>query len=167
MAQWLKTDIFYHAKIASAVNSGQTPATLVLLREQFRMQSDICGLVNGLFYNQQLTTAPAIASRRRSSPFPNEQGLLFVDTSAWNPWAAFRLGTFSRYNVFHALLIRNIVKKLCDDGHLLTPSESSEQLGSSSAVFGAMPFDKSINRRGAVKCQRVAICCHRSPLSRE
>ena len=126
---WLKTDVFHHAGIAKAVNAGREPPTLVTLREQFRMQDDLCGLVNRIFYDNQLRTSPTVRDRVSRRPFPSQQGLLFVDTSLWQPWASCRLGSFSRYNVLHALLIRNIVRRLASEGYLGKTGEVNDRLG--------------------------------------
>ena len=52
-----------------------------------------------------------------------------MDTSGWNPWAALRLGTYSRYNVLHALLIHNIAVKLKEMGYLGAVGEVNIRLG--------------------------------------
>ena len=128
--EWLKRDVFFAAGIADAVERKEYPATLVPLDEQFRMQDDICGLVNHFFYDNRLKTAPIVKSQQRVLPFQGvSKGLLYADTSAWNPWAALRLGTYSRYNVLHALLIRNIAVKLKATGYLGNVGEVNERLG--------------------------------------
>jgi len=94
------------------------------------MQGDICDMVNSFFYDNHLTSSPAVrVQASKTRPYASSSGLLFVDTSAWGPWAAFRLGTFSRYNVLHALLIRNIVARLHRDGFLGNADEVNDRLG--------------------------------------
>jgi len=129
--EWLKRDIFSAAGIAEAVNERREyPATLVCLEEQFRMQDDICGVVNHFFYDNKLKTAAGVRSQQKDRPFHGVfKGLLYVDTSGWNPWAALRLGTYSRYNVLHALLIRNIAVKLKEMGYLGAVGEVNLRLG--------------------------------------
>ena len=65
--EWLKRDVFFAAGIADAVERKEYPATLVPLDEQFRMQDDICGLVNHFFYDNRLKTAPIVRRSRESS----------------------------------------------------------------------------------------------------
>lgn len=73
------------------------------------MREAICGVVNRFFYpDHQLETDPS-TTRVSTRVFPfGDSPLLYVDTSPFHPWTALRLGTFSRYNLFHALLVRNI-----------------------------------------------------------
>ncbi len=128
--EWLKRDVFFAAGIADAVERKEYPATLVPLEEQFRMQDDICGLVNHFFYDNRLTTAPIVRTQQGVLPFQGvSKGLLYADTSEWSPWAALRLGTYSRYNVLHALLIRNIAVKLKETGYLGKVGEVNDRLG--------------------------------------
>jgi len=128
--EWLKRDVFFAAGIAESVERRAYPSSLVALDEQFRMQDDICGIVNHLFYDNHLRTAADVRSKGHIRPFKGaSKGLLYVDTSGWNPWAAFRLGTYSRYNVLHALLIRNVAAKLSSTGFLATAGEVNDRLG--------------------------------------
>ena len=127
-AHWLKRDVFHAAGIADAVGRKQSPPALVTLREQYRMQGDICDLVNSFFYDGHLKSSDAVRTQTaKERPFGTSlNGLLYVDTSTWNPWTAYRLGTWSRYNVLHALLIRNLVGRLERSGFL---SGSNDRLG--------------------------------------
>jgi ssDNA-binding Zn-finger/Zn-ribbon topoisomerase 1 len=123
--------VFFSAGIADSVARKEYPPSLVALDEQFRMQEDICGVVNCLFYDNHLKTAAMVRTQKPTlRPFPEtDKGLLYVDTSEWEPWAAFRLGTYSRYNVLHALLIRNIVARLKALGVLGPIGEVNDRLG--------------------------------------
>ena len=88
--QWLKRDVFFAAGIAEAVERSQCPPTLVSLEDQFRMQDDVCGVVNHLFYGLSLKTAASVGSRVQLRPFKGVcKGLLYVDTAGWNPWGGF------------------------------------------------------------------------------
>ena len=128
---WLKKDVFFSAGIADSVGRKEYPPSLVALDEQFRMQEDVCGVVNHFFYDNHLRTAAIVRTQKpKVRSFPETpKGLLYVDTSKWEPWAAFRLGTYSRYNVLHALLIRNIAAKLKHLGVLGTSGEVNDSLG--------------------------------------
>jgi ssDNA-binding Zn-finger/Zn-ribbon topoisomerase 1 len=128
---WLKRDVFFSAGIAESVSRKEYPPSLVALDEQFRMQEDVCGVVNSFFYENRLKTAAIVQMQKpKVRPFPETaKGLLYVDTSAWQPWAALRLGTYSRYNVLHALLIRNIAAKLNHLGVLGKAGEINDRLG--------------------------------------
>ncbi len=112
--EWLKKDIFHKAGIASAVDNEATVKSLICLRRQYRMHEDICEVVNSVFYAERLQTDEEV--RRRSMTdlaLPlGVSSLSYVDTSPYHPWAALRLGTYSRYNMFHALLACRLVDLL-------------------------------------------------------
>ena len=154
--QWLKRDVFFAAGIAEAVERREYPPTLVPLDEQFRMQDDVCGVVNHLFYGDRLKTAATVRSREQLRPFKGvSKGLLYVDTAGWNPWTAFRLGTYSRYNVLHALLIRNIAAKLKRMGFLGPLGEVNDRLGivapySAQCRLLAQLIGEALNVRGSM-----------------
>jgi hypothetical protein len=110
--EWLKKDAFEKSNIPAQVASGSPPQHLAVLGKQYRMQKNICACVNELFYkDQQLETSWDAGLNPQPFPFGN-RALLYIDTSLLNPWAAFRLGTYSRYNLLHALLINNMVSSL-------------------------------------------------------
>ena len=116
--EWLKKDVFYKAGIPKAVDEDKHPESLIDLKEQYRMPKNICSIINDLFYKGRLKTHWSVENRE-GDQFPfGETELLYVDTEAYHPWTALRLGTFSRYNLFHALLIRNIACYLDNEGYL-------------------------------------------------
>lgn len=161
---WLKRDVFFSAGIAAAVGKldAAPPASLVTLTEQFRMQEDICVLVNSVFYGNRLTTSPRVRGHRsRPRPFTHAtKGLLFVDTSAWGSWAAFKLGTYSRYNVDHARLVRAIAVNLRDSGYIRPSSTEDDRLGIVSPynaqcrLIGKL-IEEGIGVRGSVYARTV------------
>lgn len=117
--EWLKRDAFQVAGIPDALDQGKDPSHLVPLTTQYRMTDPICDVVNGLFYQGRLETHPSVNDKRDGFPFgAYDDALFYIDTSAENPWAAFREGSRSRYNLLHALLIRNIVRHLGEKGYL-------------------------------------------------
>lgn len=111
--EWLKTDVFRKAGIASAVAESRSPESLVALNKQYRMAPAICGLVNHFFYSDH--PLETVTSRPPMDPFGSAR-LVFVDTSNLQPWSSMRLGTFSRYNLLHAMIVRNIVASLHERG---------------------------------------------------
>jgi len=128
--EWLKKDAFEKTDIPTQIASNTRPAYVAVLSEQYRMKETICSCINSIFYNDHpLTTADKV---RHRSPdwFPfGDQQLLYIDTSQLNPWAAMRLGTFSRYNLLHALLIRKIVAYLDNEGCLPVERGTNDVLG--------------------------------------
>lgn len=130
---WLKRDVFELAGIPDRLRRGEAVPYLVTLCRQYRMREPICELVNALFYPD----APLQSDQSvRVDPPPSPLGsapLLYIDTSPWHPWATFRVtqGTwrFSRFNIFHALLVRNIVIHLAEAGYLPDAGVANEAVG--------------------------------------
>jgi len=128
--EWLKKDVFEKSGIASAVTRQQRPAHLVPLQEQYRMHERICSLINDFFYHESPLRTPTDVKCRRlaANPLATEP-LAYLDTSSLNPWAALRLGTWSRYNLLHALLMRNIATHLAQTRYLEAPAGEVRRLG--------------------------------------
>jgi hypothetical protein len=115
--KWLKADAFSQCGIPERVHRRQEIPYLVTLRIQYRMREPICAVINDLFYDQQLRSDPSVRNLPGRLPFADE-ALLFVDTGPYHPWAAFRCGSRSRYNLLHALLVRNLILDLAGRGLL-------------------------------------------------
>jgi len=114
--EWLKKDAFDKAGIPKQVSTLPTPAYLAALRVQYRMRAGICHVINKLTYDGQLRTDPSVDKpESHRMPFGAAQ-LLYVDSTSLHPWAAMRMGSYSRYNLLHALLIRNMIGHLKGDG---------------------------------------------------
>lgn len=127
--EWLKCDVFEKAGILQRLAQRKSPPYLVALRTQYRMCEPICALVNELFYTDHpLVTVRS--AKRMDRRFPlSDAPLLYVDTSPFHPWSAFRVGTYSRYNLLHALLVRNIVLHLAETGFLPPPDKPNDAVG--------------------------------------
>ena len=84
---------------------------LRMLTTQFRMHPEICGLISGPMYEDELRTSPA---RKKVPghlpPNPFEKPLTIIDTSDLGPIESQDEG--SRFNKLHALLVRNFVRHL-------------------------------------------------------
>lgn len=111
--EWLKQDVFHKAGIVKAVEQRSFPDSLVRLKKQYRMCEEICSVINRLFYeNNPLETVPS-ASGPSEQSFPlGSSKLLYINTAPYHPWASLKVGTYSRYNMFHALLLRNMASYL-------------------------------------------------------
>ncbi|MFI5166165.1 MAG: AAA domain-containing protein [Thermoanaerobaculales bacterium] len=117
-AEWLKRDVFEKAGIPERLRRREPTPPLVQLRTQYRMREPICEVINHLFYDDnRLRSDPSVAGGEQGFPL-GPSPLLYVDTSPFHPWTALRVGTYSRYNLFHALLVRNIVVHLAETGYL-------------------------------------------------
>lgn len=134
-AEWLKKDAFDKAGIPNQVDTKKQPAYLAALKMQYRMRDDICRVTNKLTYDGLLRTHPCVdAPESRRMPLGAAQ-LLYVDSTSLHPWAAMKMGTYSRYNLLHALLIRKMIVHLLGDGYLREP-EAAGIVASYSAQTG-------------------------------
>jgi hypothetical protein len=134
--EWLKRDVFEKVGIPERILRHTATPELVTLRTQYRMREPICELVNRFFYaDHPLRTDPGAGCEARRFPL-GDAPLLYVDTSSFHPWTALRLGTFSRYNLFHALLVRNILLHLADVGYLPGADVTNDAVGAVSP-YGA------------------------------
>jgi hypothetical protein len=128
-AEWLRQDVFELAGIPGRLARQESLPHLVALRTQYRMREPICEVVSALFYaDHPLRSDPSIERDTRGFPL-SDAPLLYVDTSAFHPWTALRIGTYSRYNPFHALLVRNIVLHLAETGFLPAAGEANAAVG--------------------------------------
>ncbi len=131
-ALWLKRDVFASAGVPESLRKGERHPGLVSLREQFRMRPEICEVINALFYRDHPLTTAAV---RRVGPFdspPMLQGmgpLWFVDTSSLGAWATHPAGKFTRYNLTHAMLVRNLVVEMATAGYLPADPGSNSKVG--------------------------------------
>ena len=92
---------------------------LEMLTTQYRMHPDICGLISGPMYDGKLKTSPTRKKvRDRLPPNPFEKPLTIIDTSDLRPVESQDNG--SRLNILHALLVRNFVRHLRQNGVVAT-----------------------------------------------
>jgi ssDNA-binding Zn-finger/Zn-ribbon topoisomerase 1 len=128
-AEWLKCDVFEKAGICQRLKRREPTPYLVALGTQYRMREPICAVVNKLFYaDHPLRSDPSVNHGHGRFPLASAP-LLYVDTAPFHPWVALRIGTYSRYNVFHALLVRNIVLHLAETGFLPSAGEPNNAIG--------------------------------------
>jgi len=127
--KWLKRDVFETAGIPGQIARSQPTPQLVALGTQYRMREPICEVVNHIFYaDRPLLSQPSDSPGDPQFPF-GPAPLMYVDTASFNPWAALQVGTYSRYNLFHALLVRNLVLHLADTGFLPTDGRPNDAVG--------------------------------------
>jgi hypothetical protein len=115
----LGNDIFGRAGITKTVNSEGRPKRTVMLERQSRMHEQICQMISRRMYEGRLHTIeykPAEAI----PPLPFETTLTVVDTSTILPFVN-RDPVGSRYNLMHALAVRNLVHQFQHDGYLTSP----------------------------------------------
>ena len=127
--EWLKRDVFEMAGIADRLGRRELPPHLVGLRTQYRMCEPICTVINELFYDDHpLHSDPSVNRETRRFPL-SDAPLLYVDTAPFHPWTALHVGSYSRYNLFHALLVRNIVLHLAETGFLPDEGKANDAVG--------------------------------------
>ena len=127
--EWLKRDVFEIAGVPQRLKRRQPTPHLVALGTQYRMREPICAVINELFYpDHQLRSDPSVNLAGGRFPLSSAP-LLYVDTAPFHPWAALRVGTYSRYNLFHALLVRNIVLHLAETGFLPPAGQPNHAVG--------------------------------------
>lgn len=127
--EWLKKDVFELSGIPGSLSRKDPVPQLAALSTQYRMREEICDVLNRHFYRDHpLCTDPSANSY--SGAFPLwDSALLYVDTTELKPWSAFKVGTYSRYNLLHGLLVRNLVAHLADVGYLPTIGATNDALG--------------------------------------
>lgn len=105
--RWLKRDLFEQAGIVESCDSGLADERLVKLTKQHRMHPTIAEIVNAKMYGSELETGQKtvaetaeIAANEPFSGFP----VVLCDTSEVNPWSTRPPGSWSRFNVYQAVL---------------------------------------------------------------
>jgi len=92
---------------------------LTMLTTQYRMHPEICELISGPMYEDKLRTSPTRKKvLGRLPPNPFEKPLTIIDTSDLRPVESQNNG--SRFNKLHALLVRNFVWHLRQNGVIET-----------------------------------------------
>lgn len=107
----ISKDIFDISGIANSTNSGKKTKNLIMLKQQYRMQDNICNLINSFMYRGNLITAES----KLNTPTPSlidgaNKNIILIDTSRLFPFSQ-KKGT-SYYNLMHAITVRNLVKQL-------------------------------------------------------
>lgn len=115
---WMGQDIFTKVGITEAVGKGISPDNLARLTRQYRMAEDICYIVNRIFYSDALETDASVNARTPAASYPDilRNPLTLVDTSDQTPFANIKPNTYSRYNVLHAVGVRNLCWHLKEKG---------------------------------------------------
>lgn len=108
-------DVFRSTKIASMKE--QYRKRLVMLKEQYRMDDQICRLISSRMYKGELHTATGRVESGVHPPQPFDGPLTIVDTSPIWPFVN-RDPFNSRYNLMNALAVRNLCRFLDSNGYL-------------------------------------------------
>jgi ssDNA-binding Zn-finger/Zn-ribbon topoisomerase 1 len=162
-AEWLKCDAFEKAGIPQRLKRREPTPHLVALGTQYRMREPICAVINELFYpDHPLRSDPSVNRAGGRFPFASAP-LLYVDTTPFHPWVALRVGTYSRYNVFHALLVRNIVLHLAETGFLPPAGEPNDAVGAVAPYASQARLIQALldDRLGSRRAAGIAATVHR------
>lgn len=105
--------------VAGLTSLGAHDERMVMLDTQYRMHESICALISGRMYAGRLQTTrdPDWLSRRarmKRPPPPFDGPLTLIDTSELNCAEGFE--NKSRFNLTHALLVRNLCYHLAQSG---------------------------------------------------
>ena len=114
--KWIGNDIFNKSGIEKAVNLNRRPKNRVQLKSQYRMDDAICNLINKRFYSGTLVTEKGAGKTKDNYPEILNNPLIVIDTSKQFPFNNVKPRTFSRYNILHAIAIRNLTNYLNDQG---------------------------------------------------
>jgi hypothetical protein len=116
--EWLKKDVFFKSGIVASVEKKNIPKHLECLKKQYRMAEPICSMLNNLFYDDNpLETCVSIENKMPALPF-GPANLFYSDTSSYHPWSSLKVGTYSRYNLLHGIVIRNLAYFLSKERYL-------------------------------------------------
>ena len=101
----ISRDIFSFSGIEAICHKGRNADNLVMLTKQYRMQSNICNLINSFMYRGKLKTAKTSKPQNIVPDF--RDNIVIIDTSKIFPFSQ-KKGT-SYYNLMHALAVRNLI----------------------------------------------------------
>lgn len=121
--KWIGSDVFTKSGIAAKVTAGNIPDNLIQLKYQYRMDDKICSLINKRFYGGSLITHKDAGRSRKKYPEIFESTLNIINTAHQFPFSNYKPRTFSRYNVLHAITIRNLIYHLNKIGFIEGPDD--------------------------------------------
>ncbi|AKO65736.1 hypothetical protein VI34_03115 [Methylophilales bacterium MBRSG12] len=125
--KWIGTNVFERAGIEAGIEKGKSPDNLVKLTTQYRMREPICKLINERFYDGTLETAKTIETEytknKKNVPKFFTNPLMVIDTSKQYPFSNIKPRTYSKYNILHGIVIRNLLYHLQNNGYTDNPHE--------------------------------------------
>lgn len=116
VSEWFARDIFTKSGVEAAVRQGKLPENVVMLRDQYRMREEICGLINDFFYGGNLRTPEQLDRPFDARAFPSS--VLAIDTTDLDGWTGYAAGSKSKYNPFGALIAAGLFDTLERRGYL-------------------------------------------------
>ncbi len=116
-------DVFRSSK--NATMKEQHNKRLVMLKEQYRMDDQICRLISSRMYQCNLQTATGYVPAGARPPHPFDGSLTIVDTSPIWPFVN-RDPFNSRYNLMNALAVRNLCRFLGSCNYLINTKSNGD-----------------------------------------
>jgi len=106
-------DVFEVSGVAASAKSRTGAGNLTMLRQQYRMDKEICRYVSEYFYEEHGNglVSPEDPHDPPALPEPLNQTITIIDTSSIYPFTT-RNVFGSRFNLMHALAIRNAILHL-------------------------------------------------------
>jgi len=117
-------DVFRACQIDKKMQRERACKRVEMLKEQYRMDDQICRLISNRMYKGELHTASGRIAPTRKPPAPFDNPLTIVDTSPIWPFVS-RDQFNSRYNLMNALAIRNLCRFFQSCDHLVETNETT------------------------------------------
>ncbi|MEC9205689.1 MAG: AAA domain-containing protein [Pseudomonadota bacterium] len=121
--RWMAIDVFQKSGVADSVETNTLPDNLVQLKVQYRMEKVICDLINNRFYYGSLITDKKAGKLRDSYPNFFSSSLILIDTQEYQPFCNVKPRSNSKYNLLHAIAIRNLVRSLVKSNFIKSPKD--------------------------------------------
>ena len=118
--RWVGRNVFDEVKAEKIIE--KKAKNFVILTNQYRMHKKICGIINKHFYDGRLTTDDSVKVEKKYPKLLNDN-LILVNTASAYPFVNMPKRSFSRYNIIHALAVRNLCNFL-NENNIITDSDS-------------------------------------------
>jgi hypothetical protein len=131
--KWLRRDVYAASGMDKKWETDTVAESpMVMLKIQYRMQSQIRDIISKVFYGDQLTDGNTISEKPRirdGQPCPGVYIGLY-DTSAIDPWCSWT-SEYSRFNLYHAVLAVRLCQTAIanfDSIGIITPYKAQTRL---------------------------------------
>ena len=118
--RWVGRSVFDEVKAEQILE--KKAKNFVVLTNQYRMHPKICSIINKHFYDGRLTTDGSVKLTKKYPKLLNDN-LILVNTTKAYPFVNMPKRSFSRYNIIHALAVRNLCNFL-NDNNIITDTDS-------------------------------------------
>ena len=118
--RWVGRSVFDEVKAEQIIE--KKAKNFVTLTNQYRMHKKICEIINKHFYDGRLTTDNSVKLSKTYPKLLNDN-LILVNTAKAYPFVNMPKRSFSRYNIIHALAVRNLCNYL-NEKKIITDTDS-------------------------------------------